>query len=467
MRSKFFITLAAAIAIHWRAQCYPVTAPTSGSLIQQGAQLTADQQRAVNQANYVYEARQIVTSARNAANQASAYASQAEDFKNESAKQAARYAIQAAEYANQAAAMAASTNCSLAAIEQVAVQATQAAAGAKQSAEQAKMDSAVAILENERDKKLAAIKAKYADIPALESKLSDLKDAEQQLYAWRAQEAAARARLLVMQSFEPRNPWRMLNGKIVNVHDLSWVQFIGHVQEISANGIVVHGSFGPPMEVGAEQRDFFVDNFPLQTYPLADGDMVTVDMKLMAHLGDITSAYRFTSTTDRRVHTVRKLDYGKVIDSPPPELVKKADAVSVGEDNTATFLKKLNANQQEQQAVQAKLQQLNDELEQESAPIIAAYDVEIENVPNLFAQHARAVEAAKKQAVVDKVLKNNEELADKGDVYGLLRMGERYRDGDGVPKDLIKAKTYLQQAATSGSLTAANELKALSNNPNF
>jgi TPR repeat protein len=40
-------------------------------------------------------------------------------------------------------------------------------------------------------------------------------------------------------------------------------------------------------------------------------------------------------------------------------------------------------------------------------------------------------------------------------------MGERYRDGDGVPKDLAKAKDYLTRAAAAGSPTAADELKAL------
>jgi hypothetical protein len=61
----------------------------------------------------------------------------------------------------------------------------------------------------------------------------------------------------------------------------------------------------------------------------------------------------------------------------------------------------------------------------------------------------------------NRVLKYNQDLADKGDEYGLLRMGERYRDGDGVPKDLAKAKDYLTRAAAAGSPTAADELKAL------
>jgi hypothetical protein len=80
--------------------------------------------------------------------------------------------------------------------------------------------------------------------------------------------------------------------------------------------------------------------------------------------------------------------------------------------------------------------------------------------PEEIAAVQQKIEAQKK-AVQDRVLKNNQELADKGDAYGLLRMGERYRDGDGVPKDLAKARVYLTKAVAAGSTTAAAELSKL------
>jgi TPR repeat protein len=40
-------------------------------------------------------------------------------------------------------------------------------------------------------------------------------------------------------------------------------------------------------------------------------------------------------------------------------------------------------------------------------------------------------------------------------------MGERYRDGDGVERDLAKARIYLRKAADAGSPAAAEELKKL------
>lgn len=74
---------------------------------------------------------------------------------------------------------------------------------------------------------------------------------------------------------------------------------------------------------------------------------------------------------------------------------------------------------------------------------------------------ADADAAAQKQAAADAALRFNQDAADKGDPYGLLRMGERYRDGDGVEKDLAKAKDYLQKAADAGSTTAKDELSKL------
>jgi hypothetical protein len=69
--------------------------------------------------------------------------------------------------------------------------------------------------------------------------------------------------------------------------------------------------------------------------------------------------------------------------------------------------------------------------------------------------------AAAKQATQAKVLKWNQEQADKGDPTSLLRMGELYRDGNGVPQDLNKAREYLTKAANAGSPDAADALSKL------
>lgn len=80
-------------------------------------------------------------------------------------------------------------------------------------------------------------------------------------------------------------------------------------------------------------------------------------------------------------------------------------------------------------------------------------------------ENAKADKAAAKQAKIDTAkagaVKWNQEEADKGDSYGLLRMGERYRDGDGVEKDLVKAQEFLTKASAAGSSTATDALQKL------
>ena len=86
---------------------------------------------------------------------------------------------------------------------------------------------------------------------------------------------------------------------------------------------------------------------------------------------------------------------------------------------------------------------------------------EVEQILDMQRRAAAEKAAAAKKAEQSKILKWNQEQADKGDPYGLLRMGERYRDGDGVPKDLTKAREYLSKAAAAGSPDAADDLSKM------
>jgi hypothetical protein len=60
-----------------------------------------------------------------------------------------------------------------------------------------------------------------------------------------------------------------------------------------------------------------------------------------------------------------------------------------------------------------------------------------------------------------KSLRDTEEAAARGDAFAELRMGQRYLEGDGVPKDVLKARKFLQDAADQGSPTAVEELERL------
>ena len=74
----------------------------------------------------------------------------------------------------------------------------------------------------------------------------------------------------------------------------------------------------------------------------------------------------------------------------------------------------------------------------------------------------RADQAKQKAAGDVATLKFYQERAEKGDASGQYRMGMRYLKGDGVPKDLDKARDYFSKAAAQGNLDAATELAKLS-----
>ena len=58
-------------------------------------------------------------------------------------------------------------------------------------------------------------------------------------------------------------------------------------------------------------------------------------------------------------------------------------------------------------------------------------------------------------------LQVDRELAQQGDRFGLLRMGQRYRDGAGVARNLASARASFLQAASQGDLAASQSLSAL------
>jgi TPR repeat protein len=74
---------------------------------------------------------------------------------------------------------------------------------------------------------------------------------------------------------------------------------------------------------------------------------------------------------------------------------------------------------------------------------------------------ARERSEAPKNAATAGALKFEQSQADKGDSYWLFHLGERYRDGNGVPKDLDKARDYFEKAKKAGNSNADDELKKL------
>ena len=466
MKLKVYVLVLLATVSGWRVESRVISSVSSGSVLD-GAAMTPAQQAAVDQANYQWQRQQAAAEAQKAAAQAAAYAKEVAGYNNVASGEAAHFAGLAAGDAIKAAQMAASMYPNPvylpASIEQLAADAWQAASSAKNEAGKAELDARVAKLEKQRDGAVAKVRAKYdLDISDLKSQISALKEKAVELENQFSASEKESARLCAKQLFQPKDPWRKLDGKVCNAKDESWLQFTGTILEVRPNGLLIHGDFGPPLEKSYGERDYFVDNFPVQTYPLADNETITAEMNMVAHLSEKASVCQFTnSTTSLHIHTVRRLDYGTVVTMASPELGQKWDAPLNASDTYPEITRQLQDNRQKQLTLGVKLSQIESDCEKECQPIMAEYQAKISDVPIELARQAREKKDAQKQAVVDKVLKNNQDLADKGDPYGLLRMGERYRDGQGVPKDLAKAKEYLQKAVTAGSPEAADELKTL------
>lgn len=70
------------------------------------------------------------------------------------------------------------------------------------------------------------------------------------------------------KSFAPTDPWRVLNDKTNFAKGPEWVQFEGIVTAVTGDGLVVRGSFGPPLfymlpkNGGATTGNFFLSNYP-------------------------------------------------------------------------------------------------------------------------------------------------------------------------------------------------------------
>lgn len=78
------------------------------------------------------------------------------------------------------------------------------------------------------------------------------------------------------------------------------------------------------------------------------------------------------------------------------------------------------------------------------------------------AEKAKAEAAKAKADLEKKTLVWHQQLAEKGDAFGLFRMGERYLKGDGVPKDEAKGRGLLERAAAKGESDAKAILDTLS-----
>lgn len=229
------------------------------------------------------------------------------------------------------------------------------------------------------------------------------------------------------------DPWRKINGKVFYVlsSDSGFMNCAGTVIQTINGGVLVK----PLWNITG---DYFIKNFPFQ---VADGYELDAS-KFMA----IKVGLKKSTTVLGAERTVTELDYGEPCERPKGGEIIEAEAQAPKQEQLQKIESSITENQKA--ADRAKR-------------YIADFIQKIEDDKIMAVEKEKQRKDLIKEAAKNKALKFNQDAADKGDAYGLMRMGERYRDGDGVEKDAAKARDYFTKAAAAGSPTAADELKQL------
>lgn len=241
---------------------------------------------------------------------------------------------------------------------------------------------------------------------------------------------------------EVEDPWRKIEGKTVYVNASGRFTLCGgKILQTTRDGVLLDRMDG---------NTIFIKNYP----------KLIPDEQFVWNISAVPAEPYSYNTVLGASKTVYAYDYGIPCKRPADADVIEAKAREFSPEEIAAI------NQSAKDAVvQLEIDQKDFEDAKEQ---LQSFYQGIENERQALVDKQRAAQdekqqqaQAKKQQAQAKVLKSNQDMADKGDEYGLLRMGERYRDGDGVPKDLTKARDYLSKAAAAGSPTAAEELEKL------
>jgi hypothetical protein len=259
------------------------------------------------------------------------------------------------------------------------------------------------------------------DIRAEDQKeISRLKDSllnrQQDAESAKKQIEALKSTLLAAKKQIPKDPWREIHGhkQYVPSFGSGFERFSGKITEASSDGVHVLGKIG-----NSGDEEFIVTDYP---YPAKVGESVDPAAICVAFREGI---YKYV-TEDGYAKSIPKLNYGKVSGRPPnaDELERAAQQLTPVEESEVQILEN-RAN-----SIGQEVKQLETSL--------ASY---------LEDSEARQTKLKKELASAQAAVLNRERLsAESGNWVAMRRMGERYRDGDGVDVDLSTSEQYFQMA---------------------
>lgn len=212
-------------------------------------------------------------------------------------------------------------------------------------------------------------------------------------------------------NWTPKDPWRVVDGKIYSAVDDGWDQFSGKVLEVQqGKGIRVLGKYSSsivryPSSDDDDATEFFVANFP---YDVADNSEIGHGAIYMAKNTNKTYTYR---TVSGGSHTIYMLDYGVPCDEP--------EAVKEDREQKAKAAAK---------AAQAAL------------------------------EAARIAKTQKQFLIQSNVIVWLQPQATNGVAFAQCDLGEHYLNGQGCETNKKLAVHWLTLAANQGDVEASNVL---------
>jgi len=264
-----------------------------------------------------------------------------------------------------------------------------------------------------------------------------------------------------------KDPWRKNDGKTNYVGDTGWLQFQGKVQKIEPHGILFRGKFGTVLTIKTEggedaesitrtTRENFSGNANLGTSSSAKS---TKSPRALTnnYTGNYTGSYSGKARVAGESSSVavtmyernKKIIYGDdyfiIVNFPfPTQIGEGFESMMACDEGYLTY-----TNSSHQVLTVRKLNYGTPCIKQWSPEEIAAAkrQVEVEReILRKAEEDRRNNEIAKQKTALEKAVKNDLALVEIGDPIAMRRMGDRYRDGNGVERDLAKYEEFYKKA---------------------
>ena len=256
-----------------------------------------------------------------------------------------------------------------------------------------------------------------------------------------------------------KEPWRVVAGVTNSIYGRGWFHFSGRVEKVCPEGVLVDGfiaSLDSENEVAnlnlannsvarapglalpnqtLKYQQFVVTNFP---EVVAAGDEINfLSYRMAKEAGTVVLTLRQDSITTRLDTTTTRQDNST---NNQDSITKRRNSTAAHQDSVITRQDRMTTRQDS----------------------LHRYDYgEVCPPPPAWLAAMAARSAKAKESTAAAILKLEQEKAAEGSDLYQYRLGRRYEAGNGVEKDLGKARELFQKAADQGNEDAVAALRSL------